>query len=103
MKFEWNEDKNQSNIAKHGISFADAKTIFDGFTVDALDNRQDYGEARTISVGTMQGVVVIVVVHTDRDGATRLISARQAKRKEREDYDEALRRSLESGGASGSA
>ena len=44
MEFTWDDDKNQQNIAKHGLSFEDASKIFDGFTLDLLDNRFEYGE-----------------------------------------------------------
>ena len=95
MEFEWDAEKNQSNIAKHGLSFEGARTIFDGFTADASDDRFDYGEPRTISIGMMHAVAVVVVVHTDRNGVCRIISARQAKRQERERYDQALRQALD--------
>ncbi len=92
MRFEWDERKNRANIEKHGISFEQACTIFDGFTVGAVDDRSDYGELREISLGLMQGVAVIVVVHTDRDGTTRIISARQANKYERKRYEEEIRK-----------
>lgn len=91
MQFEWDDDKNRQNIAKHGVSFEDAKSIFDGFTVDLFDDRFDYGEMREISIGLMNGVAVIVVAHTDRAGKTRLISARPAIKSEREAYGKAIR------------
>lgn len=91
MRFEWDEDKNAGNIAKHGISFAAASRIFDGITVSARDDRFDYGEDRVISIGLLDGIAVLVVVHTDRAGVCRIISARQANRKERERYDQAIR------------
>lgn len=95
MKFEWDEAKNQSNIAKHGVSFDDAKRIFEGFTLDAVDQRFDYGEERTISIGTVSGIVMLTVVHTDRKGVCRLISARPAKRSERRIYDQAIRQAFD--------
>lgn len=91
MEFDWDEDKNRRNIEKHGLSFEDAKRIFDGFTVDIPDERFDYGEARAISLGLLDHVVVLTVVHTDRNGVCRLISARQASRKERFIYDQKIR------------
>jgi uncharacterized DUF497 family protein len=51
-----------------------------------VDDRFDYGETRRISVGLIGDVVVVVVVHTDREGATRIISARLANRDERKEY-----------------
>ena len=66
MKFDWNEEKNQLNIAKHGVSFETACKIFDGFTVDRIDDREDYGEDRAISIGIVEGITFVTVVHTDR-------------------------------------
>ncbi len=90
MEFEWDDDKDRTNIAKHGIGFSRAAQIFDGPTLDWVDDRQDYGEERTISLGMIEGVLVLVVVHTDRGGVTRIISARVAKRAERRLYEEAI-------------
>lgn len=90
MSFEWDDDKNTANIAKHGVSFATAARIFDGPVVTALDQRRDYGEVRKNSIGQVDGVLYLVVTHTDRDDWTRIISARPAKRSERQRYDEAI-------------
>ena len=101
MEFEWDEGKNQSNITKHGVSFVDAKRIFEGFTLDVVDDRFGYGEERVISLGIAGGVVVLVVAHTERQGAIRIISERPAKKSEKERYDEAVRQSLNPGGDRG--
>ena len=79
MEFECEEEKNSANVAKHGIAFEDAKGIFDGFTFRAVDDRRGYGEVREISIGRMNEAVVIVVVHTDRRGTCRIISARRRR------------------------
>ena len=85
MEFEWDENKNKSNIEKHGIDFNDAKEIFnDKNRTNSEDNRQDYGEKRWVSIGKMYKAI-IVVVFTIRN-ATRIISARMANKKEREKY-----------------
>lgn len=49
--FDWDEQKNQLNIAKHGVSFEQAKLIFDNFTVDRIDDRFFYDEIRYFSLG----------------------------------------------------
>ena len=90
MQFEWDEDKNAANIAKHGVSFATAARIFDGPVFTALDDRRDYGEVRKNSIGQVDGILYLVVTHTDRDERIRIISARPAKRSERQRYDETL-------------
>jgi uncharacterized DUF497 family protein len=86
MKFEWNEAKNRANLKKHGISFDEARLIFEGPTLSRVDDRFDYGETRYITVGLIRAIVAVVVVHTDRSGVTRIISARLASREERKDY-----------------
>lgn len=92
MDFEWDEEKNAQNIRKHGIDFERAKAIFRGPVLTMPDDREDYGELREISIGLVGGVAVIVVVHTDRDGVCRIISARPAQKHERKLYGEALRK-----------
>ncbi|MEH1870673.1 BrnT family toxin [Nostoc sp.] len=93
MKFEWDKNKNQQNIQKHGISFEEATEIFDGVVFTSIDERYDYEEIREISIGSIQGVVIITVAHTDRNGKIRLISARKATPKERRTYYEYLAQS----------
>ncbi len=88
MEFEWDEGKNETNIGKHGIGFATAKRIFEGPVATSRDHRRDYGEDRHISIGSVEPGALIVVVHTERHGRIRLISARPASRKERKAYHE---------------
>jgi uncharacterized protein len=85
MGFQWHEDKSAANEAKHGISFAQATQIFRGPIVLSRDDRKDYGEDRFIALGTYDGEI-LCVVFTERDGDTRLISARKASKYEREIY-----------------
>lgn len=92
MSYEWDAGKNVANQMKHGISFEEAVLIFEGDLLTGVDTRRDYGETRKISIGAIQDLIVIVVVHTDRKGLTRIISARLANRKERQKYYDYLRR-----------
>ena len=87
MQFEWDENKRQANIEKHGIDFADAVKIFDGFTHAAQDTREDWGEERFVAVGLLNGLE-IAVIYTPRNGKRRIISVRRARVKEREIYYE---------------
>lgn len=89
--FEWDQEKNRTNIEKHGIGFLTAIRIFEGPVVTQLDNRRDYGEVRQQTIGAVANVLVILVVHTDRDGRVRVISARRANRQERKRYEEEIR------------
>ena len=92
VKFEWDDQKNQTNILKHGINFEDAKAIFEDVRLTAVDTRQPYGELRKISLGTIHGRIC-VVVYTERRGAIRIISARKANQRERRRYYEFIKRS----------
>lgn len=92
MSYEWDAGKNVANQMKHGISFEEALLIFEGDVLTGVDTRRDYGETRKVSIGAIQDLIVIVVVHTDRNGFIRIISARVANRKERQKYHDHLRR-----------
>lgn len=88
--FEWDDEKNATNRAKHGIGFEEAITIWEGPVVTGHDQRHQ-SEVREISFGLV-GMTVVCVVHTDRDGKTRIISARKATRSERREFDAYLQR-----------
>jgi len=90
-RFEWDEEKDLANQRKHGISFREACTIFEGPVLSHEDEGQ-HSEARERSYGLIGGVVVVCVIHTDRNGATRIISARKATRNERKLFDAYLKR-----------
>jgi uncharacterized DUF497 family protein len=51
MKYIWDEEKNRRNLRLHGIAFEDAILIFDGPTVEGVDDRFDYGEDRVYAIG----------------------------------------------------
>ena len=87
MQFEWDEEKNQTNIRLHGIDFADVPAVFNGPMLTDSDDRIEYGEDRWISIG-MLATLTVVIVWTERDNDTiRLISARKANRYERQRYE----------------
>ncbi len=85
VKYEWDEDKRQTNIRKHGIDFVDVPRIFDGYTLTIEDTRFAYGEARYITVGLLKGRPV-VVAHVERRDNMRIISARKATKYEQISY-----------------
>ena len=87
MTFEWDETKNAANLKKHGISFEEAVLVFDEPVFSRIDRRFEYGEERIVSIGLIGAIVMVVVVHTARNGKTRIISARTASRDERRNYD----------------
>lgn len=88
MSYEWDAEKNRLNQFKHGISFDDAKHIFDNAHLTVRDKRKDYSEVRKISIGKILEVLIVVVVHTDRKQNIRIISARRANLKERNRYND---------------
>jgi hypothetical protein len=90
-QFEWDPEKNRQNLAKHGISFEEATTVFDGTYVSIDDEGPYDGEVREKTFGLLRGMVVVCVVHTDRDGVTRIISARRATKSERNLFNAHLR------------
>jgi len=94
MKFEWDERKNQSNLAKHGFDFADACYIFNYPMLVEFDERGDYGEDRWIAIELLSGRVV-VVIYTEPDAETiRIISLRKALSHERRRYEQYLQNRL---------
>ena len=87
MEFEWDENKRIANLKKHGIDFAEVENVFeDECKITFLDNREDYGEERLITIGLVQNVLIVTVVYTERNTKTRIISARRAKKQERSLY-----------------
>ncbi len=92
MQFEWDDNKNQINLGKHGISFEEAAAIWENPLFTAPDNRFDYKEKREISIGEIKGVAVIVAAHTQRGNNIRIISARKANNREKRKYYEYLRK-----------
>ncbi len=82
MNFAWDRTKSERNFVTRGFGFDFAALIFSGLVIEALDNRQDYGEVRIRAIGQTQEFV-LVVVYTDRGDKRRIISARLANKKER--------------------
>ncbi|MBQ0781480.1 MAG: BrnT family toxin [Thalassolituus oleivorans] len=89
MKFEWDENKNSKNMEKHGIDFNDAITIFDDDDrLEAVDDRNDYGEERLQVIGeAMPGVLMVAYTWRYDHSTRRIISARTASAKERALYN----------------
>jgi uncharacterized DUF497 family protein len=87
MTYQWDDDKATANLRKHGIDFADAVSVFsDDLAITIPDERFD--EERFITVGMDAFGRVLLVVYTWRGNEIRLISARQATRRERKQYEE---------------
>ena len=83
MRFTWDPTKNLANVRRHAIAFEDAVRVFDGPTVERVDNRFDYSETRIYAIGLLSGIE-ITVIYTDRDEDERhLISAWRSEPHER--------------------
>jgi uncharacterized DUF497 family protein len=89
MEFEWDADKAARNLAKHGVSFQQAATVFgDPLAVTYFDPDHSEDEDRFLTFGHSSDGRLLVVSHTDREDRTRIISARKATRGERKSYEE---------------
>lgn len=86
MHYTWTDNKRRENLRRHRLAFEDAVRIFEGVTVERVDDRFDYGEIRVYAIGLVNGLE-ITVIYTDRDDDTRhIISAWRAEPHERRYY-----------------
>jgi uncharacterized DUF497 family protein len=89
--FEWDENKQRLNVIKHGIDFVDAKEVFYDPAAYTSVSPRNPGERRYVTIGSMRGTL-IAVIFTLRGQAVRIISARTARRSERQSYGEETKR-----------
>jgi uncharacterized DUF497 family protein len=92
MRFEWDPTKNEANKRKHGVSFEEAREVFDDpLQISILDHRFTYFEERWITIGQTQSARLVVTAHLyfDDQGeeVIRIISARGATNNERKQYE----------------
>jgi uncharacterized DUF497 family protein len=88
--FEWDEEKAQSNESKHGVSFFEAKTVFnDPFTLTIPDSVHSVGEERWLEIGLSISGRLLVVWYTERDDRIRIIGSRIATSAELRTYENA--------------
>ena len=89
MEFEWDPNKATKNLNKHDVSFGEAATVFgDWLSRTYPDPDHSIEEDRYIIVGWSQRRRLLIVSHADRGNKVRIISARQATRRERKFYEE---------------
>lgn len=89
MEFEWDPDRAARNLAKHGVAFAEAGTVFgDPLAITFFDPAHSDDEVRYLTFGHSTEGRLLVVSHTDRGNRNRIISARVATRRERKIYEE---------------
>lgn len=95
MKFVWNRVKAENNVQKHKVSFEEASTVFDDSWQEVYpDIAHSIGEARYICLGMSDKHRVLFVAYTERQGSTRIISARKADAEEELEYYAARNRYL---------
>jgi uncharacterized protein len=89
VEFEWDDAKAESNLAKHGVSFDEALTVFDDPLAAIFDDEHhSVGERREIIIGHSDRGRLVLVCFVERPDRVRIISARPATRRERTGYEE---------------
>ena len=94
-RFDWDEDKSEATQATRGFDFEFASQVFEGPTVERIDDRMEYGEVRVIAIGLADDLF-ISIVYTDRVDVSvgelvrRIISARRSNHHERQAYRQTL-------------
>jgi len=97
VRFEWDENKNQSNRVKHRLSFETALLVFDDPLALSEQNRFENGEERWLTIGLVDAVLLVSVAHTYRfdiemqEEIFRIISARRATPEEVKRYENSYR------------
>ena len=88
MRFEWDANKAASNLRKHRVSFDEAVTVFyDPFAATFGDPDYSHDEERLVTIGHSAQDRLLVVCHTERGGAVRVINARRATPRERKRHE----------------
>lgn len=89
LEFEWDPEKAEANRKKHRVTFEEASTVFaDPLSLTIADPDHSEREERMLLLGTSRSGRLLVISHTYHDRRIRLISAREATRRERRDYEE---------------
>jgi uncharacterized protein len=89
VEITFDQAKRDWTLAERGLAFEDAAKVFTGPTYQWIDDRQNYGETRVITVGWLQDRMVIVV-WTEREQARHVMSMRKANDREQARYRERL-------------
>lgn len=86
MRYTWTESKNRRNVKLHGIAFGDAVRIFDGPTLEQVDDRFEYGEERVYAIGVVNGLEITLIYNDRGEDERRIISAWRSVPHERRAY-----------------
>jgi uncharacterized DUF497 family protein len=90
MNYVWDKRKGRGNVARHGIAFQDAIGIFEGPTLERVDDRFDHGEIRIYAIGVVDGLEITLIYTDVSETERRVISAWRAERHERTAYWQSL-------------
>jgi uncharacterized protein len=90
MNYIWNPRKNRRNVRLHGIAFEDAVKVFEGPTLEKIDDRFEYGETRVYAIGVTNGLEITVIYSDISETERRIISAWRSERHEKTAYWESL-------------
>ena len=89
MRFEWDPSKAAENLARHGVSFEEAATVFrDALSATGADPDHSFDEDRFVTFGVSTAGRLLAIAHTHHDDTIRIISARPATPRERAIYEE---------------
>jgi uncharacterized DUF497 family protein len=93
VRFSWDPAKAASNVAKHGVTFEEARTVFDdpGIRLQ-LQTHSDEPRLAAIGYSSANRILFVVVIEVSHEETVRIISARKATRSERKDYEAQQRR-----------
>lgn len=86
MRFDWDESKNAANQKKHGVSFEQARSLFESGVdfLELFDEAHSESEERFLAIGPIPGGIVLVVWTEEPEGVVRIIGARWATNRERQ-------------------
>jgi uncharacterized DUF497 family protein len=88
VQFEWDPEKAASNLAKHGVSFDEASTVFgDPFATTVPDPDRSASEERLLTTGLSGRRRTLIIWHTEHNDTVRIIGAREATPRERRTYE----------------
>ncbi|HEV8581033.1 MAG TPA: BrnT family toxin [Thermoanaerobaculia bacterium] len=90
MEYEWDEEKAAANLRKYGVDFTDAALVLEDEHALTLSDLYSESEERFVTTGRDPQGRLLVVIYTWREERIRLISAREATRRERRDYEKDL-------------
>ena len=91
IEFEWDPKKAKANLAKHGLGFAEAATVFqDPLAITIFDPDHSESEDRYVTIGVSDQGRAMIAAHADRDDRIRIVSARELTRSERREYDKEI-------------